>query len=146
MEIMHKPVEDLTRGEYQALYRANFGDEGLMQGTLISCRNGESQGQTISLWAPTKRRTLLAWAILTPVSTRGLMSASSWAMKQSKFSAQFWVKWQYRGKGYGKILMDEVHKYDERPHVMPHDETSEKFFKNHRVMIMNIDKNWRETG
>lgn len=146
MEIMHMPVDALTRGEYLACSRANFGDEGLMQPMLKVCRQGDVEGKTITLWTPTKRRTLLAWALLTPVSTTGIAPASSWAMKQSKYTVMFWVKWQHRGKGYGKVLMNEVHEYDERPHVLPHDEVSEKFFSGHRVMIMKVDKNWRDTA
>lgn len=144
MQIVHKDVSDLTRGDYQAFYRANFGDAGLMRSNLIGCYKYGSPGHTISLWTPTKRRRLLAWCLLTPVRPDGDFAASRWAMKQSKYTAMFWVKWEERGKGYGKILMDETHALDPRPHVLPHDEISEKFFSHHRVMIMKVDKEWRE--
>lgn len=144
MLIVHKDVSDLTRGEYQAMYRANFGDEGLMRTNLIGCRKHGNPGRTISLWSPTKRNRLLAWALLTPVRPDGDWAASRWTMKQSKYTVMFWVKWEHRGKGLGKILMDEVHKLDPRPHVMPHDEISERFFSHHNVMVMEVDRRWRE--
>jgi hypothetical protein len=146
MIIVHKDVSDLTRGDYQAFYHANFGDEGMMRDNLIRCYKHGSPGHTISLWSSTKRRRLLGWCLMTPVSTNPTLgwAASRWTMRQSKYTVMFWVKWEHRGKGLGKILMDEVHKLDPRPHVLPHDEISEKFFNHHNVMVMNVDRNWRE--
>lgn len=142
--ILHKDVKDLTRGEYQAFYRANFGDEGYMQGELARCRHQGFYGRTISIWSDTKRRELLAWALLTPVREYGPLQVTRYTKTQSKYTVELWVKWKHRGKGYGKALMNEVYNYDDRPNVLPHDEISEKFYSNYNVMVMNIDKKWRD--
>lgn len=142
--VVHKDVKDLTRPEFIAFYRANFGDSGIMQGELMRCRQHNLQASTIAIWTCHKERRLIGWALVTPVRGYGDLAASRHTMKQSKYTFQFWVKPQYRGKGYGKVLMDEAYKLDPRPHVMPHDEKSEKFFSHYNVMIMQIDKNWRD--
>lgn len=144
MYTIHKPVTDLTPGEYRAFYNANFGPHGYMQSQLEYYRKRlYLPAQTVAVWNGNPRR-LLGWALLTPVRPDGEIAASSWAMKQSIYTAQFYVKQQYRGKGVGKMLMNEVHTLDPRPHVIPHDDKSESFFKKYRVMVMRADKNWRE--
>lgn len=146
MYIVHKDVSELSRGDYQAFSRANFGEEeGIMKPYLIGCYKHGQPGKTISIWKSETNRRLIAWCLLTPVSLDGDAAVTRYAKSQSKYTAMFWVQWPYRGKGYGNILMNEVYKYDPRPHVMPHDEISEKFFKRHNTMIMNVDKQWRDS-
>ena len=144
MEVIHKDVKDLTASEYRAFHAANFGDTGIMRGELERCKKYNLQSSTISIWTGIKRRRLVGWALVTPVRGYGDLAASRHTMKVSKYTFQFWVKPQYRGKGYGKLLMQEAYRLDPRPHVMPHDEKSEKFFSHYHVMVMQIDRNWRD--
>lgn len=145
MEIRHKRVEDMTPVEYRACYLANYGMEtGLMAGELSDCRHGDYNGQVIMLWdGPDDTvRSLIGWALLTPVRKTGLLAVTDWAMKRSKFTVQFWVKSPYRRKGYGKLLMTEVKELDPRPHVIPHDERSSELFSSFEVQVLRSDKHW----
>lgn len=147
MQILHKDVCDLTHGEYRALLMANFGpDEGYMHNELQACRKNERPGKTVSLWTDGSNRRLIGWALLTKVRLYGQVAGTRHTQKKATYSVQFWVKPQYRGKGYGKILMDEVKSYDTRPHVFPHDPASGNFFSSYDVTVMNLDKEWMVRG
>lgn len=144
MEIRHKAVSELTTVEYRACYKANYGPfEGYMSEELVCCRNG-APGQVIMLWdGPDDTiKSLIGWALLTPVRKHGLLAVTDWVMKRSKYTVQFWVKKQHRRKGCGKILMSEVKKLDPKPHVMPHDDASSELFSSFEVQVLQGDKHW----
>lgn len=148
MEIRRKPVGDLTPVEYRACYRANYGTEGYMQEELVRCRKGHP-GEVIMLWdGPDDTvRSLIGWALLTPVRRHGLLSVTEWVMKKSKYTVQFWIKRQYRRKGHGTMLMGAVKTYyDPNPHVMPHDNASAELFSSFKVQVLNDDKIWIKRG
>jgi len=141
LEIIHKSVQDLNKIEYRACYAANLGYEGYMRDELVLCRNGRT-GQVIMLWdGPSDTaRSLIGWALLTPVRLYGMIAATRWVKYRSKFTVEFWVKKKYRKKGYGKILMAEVKKLDDNPHVFPHDTASAEFFSSYKCQVLQIDK------
>lgn len=144
MEIIHKAVTDLNDIEYRACHKANFGpDDGYMQGELAKCK-ATGTGYVVMLWdgPPDKIMSMRGWALLSPCTTTGLMAVSRWVMNRSKYTVQFWVKPRWRQRGYGKILMHEVKKYDDNPHVMPHDRASSEFFSSYKVQVLQMDK-WR---
>lgn len=144
MEIRHKPVSELTKVEYKACYTACYSlDNGYMKEELARCKGGHP-GQVIMLWdgPDDTAKSLIGWALLTPVREYGLLAVTRWVMSRSKYTVQFWVKRQYRRKGYGKILMDEVKKLDERPHVLPHDDASSELFSSYNVQVLQSDKIW----
>jgi GNAT superfamily N-acetyltransferase len=143
MEIRHKLVSELTDTEYKACLAANFGWEGYMREELKLCRDGYP-GKAILLWHGPEDtiRSLRGWALLTPTKAHGLMAVTQYGTTVSKYSAQFWVKRQWRRRGYGTILMEEVKKYDPRPHVLPHDDASSELFSSFNVYVMANDKHW----
>lgn len=143
MEIRHKEIADLTPVEYRACYRANYGWEGLMQDELTRCKDGYP-GKAILLWngPDDTARSLVGWALLTPTKTYGNVAVTRWAKSRAKYTAQFWVKKQHRRKGHGKTLMQEVKKYDKRPHVIPHDAASSELFSSYKVQVLKSDKAW----
>lgn len=143
MEIRHKPVSEMTPVEYRACYRANYGEEGYMQEELARCKSGYP-GNVIMLWEgpDDTARSLIGWALLTPVRQHGLLAVTRWVTTKSKYTVQFWVKKPHRKKGFGKMLMNEVKKYDENPHVMPHDDASMELFSSFKVQVLNEDKHW----
>lgn len=148
MEIRHKAVSELTTVEYRACHRANYGPfNGYMSEELGRCRKG-APGRVILLWdGPDDTiRSLVGWALLTPVRKHGLVGVTEWVMKRSIYTVQFWVKKQYRRNGYGKILMNEVKKLDPKPHVMPHDAASSELFSSFDVQVLKDDKHWIKRG
>lgn len=146
MNVIVKPVEDLTQTEYRACYLANYGFNGYMREELTWCRKTPiaRPGIAIMLWdGPADTPvSLKGWALLTPVRTWGLVGATRYTKSKAKYTVQFWVKQQYRKQGYGKLLMGEVKKLDDRPHVFPHDDASAELFSSYQVTIMNDDKRW----
>lgn len=146
MEIRHKKVEDLTALEYKACYSANYGWDGLMQGVLVDCRKNphRSPGSVILLWngPDDSTKSLIGWALLTPVSGSGAVWASRWNRRRAKYTVQFWVKSNHRKKGYGKVLMDEVQKLDSCPHVFPHNDSSGALFSDYTVTVAQNDHRW----
>lgn len=148
MEIRRKHVSEMTPLEYRACYRANYGTEGYMQEELARCKIGYP-GEVILLWdgPDDTEKSLIGWALLTPVRRYGLLSVTRWVMRKSKYTVQFWVKRQHRRKGYGKILMNEVKtNYDPNPHVIPHDDASSELFSSYKVQVLNDDKVWLKRG
>lgn len=114
---------------------------------LARCKGGKP-GKVIMLWdgPDDKVTSLIGWALLTPVRRSGLLTATTWVMKRSKYTVQFWVKRQYRRQGHGKTLMKEAKKYDDNPHVFPHDEASSELFSSFKVQVMRDDKHWIKPG
>lgn len=148
MVIISKNVSELTPIEYKACRAANYGpDEGYMHEELGLCRKG-APGMVIMLWdgPDDSTKSLLGWALLTPVRRSGLVAVTEWVMKRSKYTVQFWVKRQHRRKGYGKTLMNEVKKLDPKPHVMPHDAASSELFSSFDVQVLKDDKHWIKRG
>jgi GNAT superfamily N-acetyltransferase len=117
-----------------------------MQGELYSARHGCQKGNAIMLWdgPDDDIKSLIGWAIMCPVKLRGVAAGTSWTKKRAKFTCMFWVKRQYRRKGYGKMLMDEVIKIDPSPHVFPHDTPSSHMFVDYNVTVTRNDKWWLE--
>lgn len=144
MEIRTKKVSELTDVEYRACWRANYGWEGYMQSELVAAREGRRQGIAILLWdgPDDTARSLRGWALLTPVRLHGNIAVTRWAASRSKYTAEFWVKRQWRRKGYGTMLMKEVKKHDRRPHVLPHDNASSELFSSFDVQVLAHDKHW----
>lgn len=147
MEIRVKPVSELTPVEYRACYRANYGEDGYMQSELYWCKRGQP-GTVVMLWdGPDDTvKSLIGWCLLTPVRMYGLLTVTRYVMGRSKYTAQFWVKRQYRRKGYGKTLMNEVKKLDPNPHVLPHDGASSELFSGYKCQVLAQDKNWIKRG
>lgn len=143
MEIRHKHVSELSPVEYRACYKANYGPvNGYMLEELIRCKKGYP-GEVVMLWdGPEETKSLIGWCLLTPVRLYGLLAVTRWVMGRSKYTAMFWVKKQYRKKGYGKMLMTEVKKIDPNPHIMPHDDASSELFSSFNVQVLNEDKFW----
>lgn len=144
MEIIHKSIKDLTKTEYRACYLANYGPwDGYMCETLVNAKNS-TECKVIMLWdGPDDTvRSLIGWALLTPVREYGILAVTPWVMRRSKYTAQFWIKKQYRRRGYGKILMTETKKLDPRPHVIPHDRPSSELFSSFDVQVLKSDKLW----
>lgn len=148
MEIIHKQVSELSEVEYRACHLANYRDSGYMQQVLYSCRHYENPGEVIMLWDGPKDtvRSLVGWALLTPTTTNGYLSVSRWIKGRSKYTAQFWVKRQYRKRGHAKTLMTEVKKLDPRPHVFPHDHVSGEFFSSFNVQVAGYDRHYLKRG
>lgn len=148
MEIRRKSVSELTTVEYRACYRANYGPfNGYMAEELVRCKKGHP-GEVILLWdGPDDTiKSLIGWALLTPVRRHGLLAVTEWVMKRSKYTVQLWVKKQYRRKGYGKMLMTEVKKMDPKPHVLPHDTPSSELYSSFDVQVLRDDKHWMKRG
>lgn len=144
MKIIVKDVQELTSEEYRACYVANYRDWGYMQPTLSTFRSDKRGGIAILLWDETKvgNRALIGWALMTPVTTRGLLAATEYTKRKSRYTVQFWVKSHHRKKGHGKTLMAEVKKIDPRPHVLPHDSASAEFFSSWDVTVLSTDRVW----
>lgn len=145
MDIITKSVADLTPTEYKACYRANYGDQGFMQGALWQARKGYLEGAVaIMLWdgPPDLIKSLKGWVLLTPCTLNGELATSAYAKKVCKYTAQFWVKRQHRKQGLAKMLMHEVKKVTPRPHVIPHDKASSELFSSFRVSVAAMDRSW----
>lgn len=143
MQVITKPVASLTPDEYRACRLANFGYDGYMMEELQRRRREKSlDAIAIMLWdGPSdKASSLKGWTLLTPVSQKGMLSASRYICSKAKYTAQFWVKKQHRRQGLGTILMLEVKKHDERPHVIPHDIKSVELFSKFKVRSSNYDR------
>lgn len=143
MDIIVKDVPDLTKEEYRACYIANYRDWGYMQQTLIDNRY-KPEAKAILLWDDSQSgmSRLIGWALLTPVDLGGLLAATRYTKRVSKYTVQFWVKSHHRKKGYGKMLMNEVKKLDPKPHVLPHDSKSAEFFSSYKVSVLRDDRVW----
>lgn len=144
MDIRHKRVCDLTKVERRACYLANYGFEGYMREVLAECTENNN-GRVVLLWdGPDDTvRSLIGWALLSPVANKySIVAASDYARKNCVYTAQFWVKRQYRRKGYGKILVAEAKKYDPRPYVLPHDIPSAELFSSFNVRTSSYDRKW----
>jgi hypothetical protein len=143
MEIRRKSVSELTKVEYRACYNACYSeDNGYMKVELADIRGGNRSGEVIMLWdgPDDKTTSLKGWALVTPVRLYGLLAVTRWVMSKSKVTAMFWVKTQYRGQGLGTLLMKEVKKIDDNPHVMPHDKASGELFGKFKCQVMQEDK------
>lgn len=158
MQVYVSSVPNLSKEEYRAFYRANYGNGGYMRQILVDNRNSHNavpywrhydpNTLTISLWEDGDRipENLIGWCLMTPVRTRrSLVSGTEYTKRVSKYTVQFWVKRKYRKKGYGKQLMNEVLKYDPRPHVIPHDEASGALFSNYKIVATRYDRQWLKT-
>lgn len=150
MNIVTKTVDELTQAEYRACYMANYRDSGYMREELRNSREQPEKypGTAIMLWdGPTdSQANLLGWCLLSPVRTWGLIAGSRYTKAKAKYTAQFWIKRPHRRKGYGKVLMAEVKKYDERPHVFPHSEASAELFSSYNVTVQQVDRSWLKPG
>lgn len=144
MNILVKNISDMTSTEYAACYKANYGTDGYMQEELQYCRwyPDRRAGKVIMMWdgPADKVSSLKAWALLTEVRTHGLLAVSSYIKRVSKYSVQLWVKRQYRGRGYSKILMNEVIRLDPKPNVFPHDRRSASLYSQYSVSCAKYDR------
>lgn len=143
MDTIIKQVSELNSVEYRACWLANFGwDDGYMRQALSDIKHGTEPtlrtGTVIMLWEGPDNtvKSLRAWALLTPTTTRGWLRVSRYAKGRSKYVAQFWVKRQYRKQGLGKKLLDEVYKIDSLPFVFTHDDATGALVKNRPVTTM----------
>jgi GNAT superfamily N-acetyltransferase len=148
MDIRHKSVNDLTDLEYEACKLWNFNSEpdkdGMMQDDLWLSRR-EGYGHVIMLWKSEKSRvvnSMLGWALLMPVRPYADWSwGTTYTARKSKYTVEFYVRPEYRNKGYGTLLMKMVkEQYDPRPHVLPHDEGSGAFFSKFDVTVTRDDQ------
>lgn len=144
--IIVKNVEDLTKTEYRACYLANYGFSGYMREELTCSKRSPvaRPAKVIMIWdGPADSIvSLKGWSLLTPVRTWGLVAATRYTKTKAKYTVQFWVKQQHRKQGYGKLLMAEVKKLDDRPHVFPHDNASAELFSSFKVTVTKDDKCW----
>lgn len=143
-----KQVKNLTPIEYKACYAANYGDGGYMRGTLLDAREGWSGGMVIMLWKGPHDtpKNMIGWALLTPVSLHGYAAGTSYTKTKAKYTVQFWIKKQYRRKGYGHRLMKQAKKYDSRPHVFPHSNASGEFFSGYEITTQRELRGWMRNG
>ena len=154
MQVLIEKVANLTPVQYQACYRANYGTDGYMRETLVKHRRDKDSAALAILLIEQpagvdfEHKHMLGWALLTPVTTsRDSVVAGTWyTKKRSKYTAQFWVKRQYRGKGLGSLLLSETQKLDPRPHVFPHDDRSGKMFGGKNVTVLKVDQYWIKTA
>lgn len=129
MEIIHKPLSQLTDNEYRACRNATLGDGGYMWYDIHYSRRRDDS-HAIML----RGGYLYGWALLIPVNVPQEMYVTKHGKRVSKYTAQFFVRERMRGRGYGQILMNEViDKYDPRPFVIPHDDKSGALFSKFRV-------------
>ena len=149
MKIIVKDVSELTPKEYAKCSEATLGARGMMQENLEWCRAGiepdghECTGKAIMLYRGiTSRSKLIGWVLIFPVRSWGGANASEWNRRKSKYSAMFFVDRKMRGKGYGTMLMNEVYKFDARPHVYPWNYESGGFFENKNVSVDADDRDW----
>lgn len=149
MNIDKKSVKDLTSIEYKACYGANYGDGGYMRGTLVEARKGiVKDAFVLMLWdGPHDSVTnMLGWVLLTPVSLTGFSAGTRHTKRKATWTVQFWIKRPHRKKGYATLLMKEVKKYDERPHVFPHSEASGEFFSGYNITATKDERTWLRHG
>lgn len=141
--IEKKSLADLTPVEWKACYTANYGAGGYMRNTFMNNRYNQD-AFVLMVWdgPHDSAKNMLAWALATPVTSRGYTSATYYARKRAKYTVQFWVKRPYRQRGIGHSLMQEIKKYDETPHVFPHDDKSGEFFSGYNVTATASERTW----
>lgn len=128
MNIITKPLADLTDEEYRACWYLNHRNLGYMMEDVQKFRK-RSDCLTIMLW----EGKLLGWALLVPTREPELQ-LGRYPRRVSKYSLQTYVRASERGKGLGTVLMDEVVMlYDSRPYVHPWNNTSGEFYSNYTV-------------
>lgn len=141
MKIITKPVVTLTKQELEQCYANSFGLGGMMMPEAKrALRENDVDVLALMLYAGSE---FVGWALLTPVTTDECRfhHGTSWTKRRSKYTAQFYINRDYRGKGYAHTLMRHIiNNYDARPHVLPHDKASGGFFSSYTVTVTNWDK------
>lgn len=146
MHIVTKDVRELSPVEYQACLRNNYGDGGYMLHETKAARtNPDAAGaKAVMLWQTHEHehaKDMLAWVLLTPTKLNGLTGVTPYIKSKSKYTAEFWVKYRHRRKGYATRLMKHVKRYyDPRPHVIPHDDASSELFSKFNVSVLAEDR------
>lgn len=145
MQVKTKEVKDLSPVEYKACFAANFGYDGYMRDILQAHRRESTHAIAIMLWDGPEDKTssLKGWALLTRTTdkkTQYHVYMTEYSKRAAKYVAQFWVKTRERRKGYGKMLMMEVKKYDAKPFVLPHDAKSTQLFASFEVTVVKSDR------
>lgn len=141
MNTVIKAIQDLTPEEYRACYSLNFGQYGWMRPSLSYYRK-KTDVWVIMLWEDK----LIGWSLVAPCNRDSIFEINEYAIRRSKYVAQFYVRFRERGKGYGRLLMSEVLKLDPRPHVIPHDTQSGAFFSSYPVTCRRNERPYITEG
>jgi hypothetical protein len=141
--IIAKPISKLTKIEYSACRKANYGATGYMYNDLATARE-RGEGTAIMIWDGPRDSTknLLGWALVHP--TRYDSSASRYVRRVAPNTAQYWVKSKYRRKGLATRLADRVEKDFGKVYVYPHSKQSGGLFAKKRgsVVASSYSRYW----
>jgi len=124
MQIVTKPLSELTPKEWNRCSRQNYGINGDMYYVMREQRK-DPRSKAIMLLDDDGKQ--VAWAL-------GFYSSK----RARKMRAMFWVTTRNRKRGYGTMLMDEVQKMDRKPWVYPHSKESAALFKKYRSNITPV--------
>ena len=114
-----KSVQSLTKEEFSACYRTNFGMRGMMQETLKEARDEDYLKATaFMLWRERDgKRELLSWVL------------RFWS--NNRWNIYVYTKTMERKKGYGSFVVKEAKRGVRSPiAIFPWDKRSDKFYKN----------------
>lgn len=114
-------VTDLSIEEYQRCSQLTMGDYGLMQRTLVNCREGYCNGTAVYLMVNNK---IVSWALM-------FNSGYQW-------SAHFYTDPNFRQKGFGKRVAESVYEIDPFIQVLPWNEVSDIFFS--KTKFTNVER------
>lgn len=131
MNLVDKPLPELSIQEYRDAAKWNKHGEGTMREYLAKYRN-DPLARAVLLYDGSE---LIGWALLTPIKYESQYAVSTYARRVSKVYAQFYVRTKYRKQGYGSLLMKEVLKHDPRPNVSPWNIRSGAFFRKFKKQV-----------
>jgi len=135
--IQNLRVVDLTPPQLARCRELSFGDDGYMCEDLDEILREENRwryrySRAILLGPPPAKPQItqsawpiLGWALLQPLYRR------------SKYSAQFFVDPLHRGKGYGKLLLEEAAGYSFAP-VVYVDDDNKGFFNKYPFLLEQV--------
>jgi GNAT superfamily N-acetyltransferase len=130
MQVVHKKVSELTPTEYKKCHRLNLGQGrygGWMQPTLEHYRKNGGDARAVML---KDGDLLVGWGLLSPTKSHfnaGPYGITPYVKRRTKYSLMMYVRKSHRGRGYGKLLLEEARKVDPRPMVW-YSHTAEKIY------------------
>jgi GNAT superfamily N-acetyltransferase len=135
MQVLTKKVSDLTPTEYKQCHRLNLGQGmggGWMQPTLEHYRKTGGEARAVML---KDDELLVGWGLLSPTKSHfkeGPYGITPYVKRRAKYSLMLYVRRSHRGKGYGRILLDEARRFDPRPKVW-YSHHAEKLYASSKV-------------
>lgn len=131
LNVVVKPVPNLTPSERRRCAELSFGDTGYMVPMMKNEGNRDDCYAILAL----KGRMLAGWAMMIPTKYLDeYWRCSPYARRKAVYSYQMFVRPRQRGQGLGKLLMVEGQKICLRPLVWPHDAPSGAFYANYDVV------------